>query len=517
MKSKLNRREFAKSVTLGAAALVSGACSPSGVPRTTNSRNADRGNKKKPNLLFIWTDEQRADTMAAYGNNKIHAPNLNKLAGQSVVFENAYVTQPVCTPNRSTVMTGLWPHQSGCVKNNIPLPSNIPCLPELLGDNDYRTAYMGKWHLGDEIFAQHGFEEWVSIEDGYRRYYSEGRDRNKRSDYHRYLVEHGYKPDSGDNAFSRSFAARRPLEHCKPKFLEKKACDFLRRHRKEPFVLYINFLEPHMPFFGPLDDEHNPEEIDLPSNFSDPLEENEPLRYRIIREYCRAKYGKDEKDIRALIRRYWGLVTQVDLSVGAILKTLSDLGLADNTIVVYTSDHGDMMGSHHMVEKSVMYEEAVRIPWLMRIPQMRGSLIKNRVSQIDMVPTLLELLDCGVDEQFSGQSLVPLIKAGRVGQDHVFIEWNPNSGAMKVKKGGTQLTSKEELRRLENEHTRAVVSPDGWKLCLSDSDKCQLFDLNKDPGETVNLFDSGRHEDIIKKLTMMIHKWQKTVGDRVNV
>jgi arylsulfatase A-like enzyme len=510
MKPKLSRREFAKAATLGAAAFATGTCS-------TASHKTNRPQKKKPNLLFIWTDEQRADTMAAYGNHKIHAPNLNKLASQSVVFENTYVTQPVCTPNRSAVMTGLWPHQSGCIKNNIPLPPDVPCLPELVGDSEYRTAYMGKWHLGDEIFAQHGFEEWLSIEDGYRRYYSNGRDRNKRSDYHHFLIEHGYKPDSDNNAFSRSFAARRILEHCKPKFLEKKACDFLRRHRKKPFILYINFLEPHMPFFGPLDEEHNPEEIDLPANFSDPLEENEPLRYRVIREYCRAKYGKDEKDIRALIRRYWGLVTQIDLSVGAILKTLDDLGLTENTIIVYTSDHGDMMGSHHMVEKSVMYEEAVRIPWLMRIPKKKGSLIKNRVSQIDMVPTLLELMGCGVDGHFPGQSLVPLIKAGRVGQDNVFIEWNPNSGAMKVKRGGTQLAPKEELSRLENEHTRTVISPDGWKLCLSESDKCQLFDLNKDPGETVNLFDSSRHEDIIRKLTVMIHKWQEMVSDRVKV
>lgn len=517
MKPELSRREFAKAATLGAAAFATGACSPSGVPRTTTSQKTYRSEKKKPNLLFIWTDEQRVDTMAAYGNHKIHTPNLNKLAGQSVVFENAYVTQPVCTPNRSAVMTGLWPHQTGCVKNNIPLPANIPCLPEMLGDSDYRTAYMGKWHLGDEIFAQHGFEEWVSIEDGYRRYYSDGRDRNKRSDYHHFLIEQGYRPDSSNNAFSRSFAARRILEHCKPKFLEKKACDFLRRHRKEPFILYINFLEPHMPFFGPLDDEHNPEEIDLPHNFSDPLEENEPMRYRVIQEYCRAKYGKDQKDIRALIGRYWGLVTQVDLSVGAILKTLDDLGLSDNTIVVYTSDHGDMMGSHHMVEKSVMYEEAVRVPWLMRIPQMQGNIIKKRVSQIDMVPTLLELMDCDVNGRFAGQSLVSLIKTGNIEQHKVFIEWNPNSGAMKVKKGGTQLAPKEELRRLENERTRTVISPDGWKLCLSDTDKCQLFDLNKDPGETINLFDSGRYDDIIRKLTVLIHKWQETVDDKVEV
>ena len=508
---RCTRRDCLKAAGLGATSIV--------LSQTVRAPGRlIRKRRRKPNLLFIWTDEQRADTMAAYGNTKIHTPNLNKLAAESVVFERAYVTQPVCTPNRSAVMTGLWPHTSGCIKNNIPLPPDILCLPELLNDPDYRTAYMGKWHLGDEIFAQHGFQEWVSIEDGYASYYRKGRDRSKRSDYHHFLIDKGYQPNSGTK-FSRSFAARRPIEHCKPKFLEIKACEFLRHHCNEPFILYINFLEPHMPFFGPLDDEHDPEQVDLPANFHDPLEDNEPLRYRVIREYCRNKYGKDEEDIRKLIARYWGLVTQVDRSVGVIFKMLDNLDLAENTIVVYTSDHGDMMGSHHMVAKSVMYEEAVKVPWLIRIPQLkaRGRIIKNPVSHIDVVPTLLELLGKRRDERFPGQSLVELTKGGQPKHENVFIEWNPNSGALKVKKRGTKLAPKEELKRCENEHTRAVISPDGWKLCLSDVDKCQLFNLNKDPGETINLFDPRRHSDIISRLTKKIHEWQERVRDSVRV
>jgi len=293
----------------------------------------------------------------------------------------------------------------------------------------------------------------------------------------------------------------------------------LRRHRDEPFILYINFLEPHMPFFGPLDNEHSLDEVELPANFSDPLEENEPLRYRVIRESCRNKYGKDARDIRDLVGKYWGLVTQVDRSVGAILKMLDDLGLAEDTIVVYTSDHGDMMGSHHMVEKSVMYEEAVRIPWLMRVPQMKGSARStgHPVSQIDMVPTLLDLMGAEPEEDFPGRSLVPLIKGEKAVRQDVFVEWNPNSGALKIKKGGTDLASKEELKRIENEHSRAVITPDGWKLCLSDVDKSQLFNLGKDPGETTNLFDSGRYKDIISRLTKKIHAWQENVRDKTEV
>ncbi|MBN1348774.1 sulfatase-like hydrolase/transferase [candidate division KSB1 bacterium] len=479
--------------------------------------------RRKPNLLFIWTDEQRADTMRIYGNAKIHAPNLNTLAAQSVVFRNATVSQPVCTPSRSTVMTGLMPHQNGCVENNIPLPENIPCLPELLDDPDYCTGYFGKWHLGDEIFPQHGFDEWESIEDMYRRHYRDHRDQSQKSSYWHFLDQLGYEPDTDKGDYSRGFAARLPIEHCKPKFLELKACDFLRRHSKQPFMLYINFLEPHMPFYGPLDNKHHPDEIDLPRNFTDILEENEPLRYRLIRERYRQRgfEGHDlqtESGWRRLIANYWGLVTQVDLSVGAILKTLAELGLDENTIVVYTSDHGDMMGAHSLLAKTVMYEEALKVPWLMRIPRLgkKQRIIENRVSQIDLVPTLLELMGKPGRKDLPGQSLLPLVNGDSVKEDHVFVEWNPplvhGSPPQNI-----PAVPQEEVDRAFRANTRTVISPDGWKLCLSDGDKCQLFDLNHDPWETTNLFDSGRHKEVISRLTVKIHDWQQRVSDTVAI
>ena len=483
----MDRRDFMRTC---AASVVSAAAL--GVGRLA----AGGARKRKPNLLFIWTDEQRADTMAVYGNKKIRVPNFNKLAAESIVFKNAYVTQPVCTPNRSAVMTGLWPHNSGLVTNNIPLPKETRCCNELIDDPDYRTAYMGKWHLGDEIFAQHGFEEWVSMEDGYSGYYAKGRDREARSSYHHYLVGLGHKPANQGGKFSRGYAASLPLEQCKPKFLERSACDFLRRHRDEPFMLYINFLEPHMPFTGPLDDMYDPEEIDLPVNFNDPLEDNEPESYRKkVQTYAR-QYGKTEREFRELIARYWGLNSQVDLSVGVILDTLEKLGLAEDTIVVYTSDHGDMMGAHRLVAKGVMYEEAVRIPWLMRVPAMgrRQRVIEQPVSQIDLVPTLMELMGHGeAAKNLPGRSLVPLVKGGSAVEDHVFIEW------------GTK------------PRVRTVVSPDGWKLCLSKEDKCQLFNLRDDPHEMTNVYDSGKHEAVIARLTERIRDWQKKTDDNVEV
>ncbi len=479
--------------------------------------------RDKPNLLFLWTDQQRPDTMRAYDNTRIHTPNLNRLAEESVVFLNAHVSQPVCTPSRSTVMTGLWPHQTGCTENNIPLPEDLPCLPEILEDPDYRTGYFGKWHLGDEVFAQHGFEEWISIEDGYWKYFRPGRDRDAKSTYCHYLRELGYKPDTRRGTYSRAFVSRLPLEHSKTRFLERKACEFLRRHRHEPFILYVNFLEPHMPYFGPLNDEHSRDEVTFPPNFDDPLEEDEPLRYRLLRERYR-RFGFEGHDLntregwRELITNYWGLVAQVDLCVGGILRTLEDLGLAENTVVVYTSDHGDMMGSHRLLAKTVMYRESVQVPWLVRYPRLirKPLRVRNPVSHIDLMPTLLHLMGKRQDERFPGQSLLPELRdTGEIHRD-VFIQWNP---ALKYGKLPAKFLPQlsETAKAAFRASVRTVVTPDGWKLCLSDLDKCQLFHLAKDPWETTNLYYKKRFQGRIEALRRKIERWQEEVGDTVRV
>lgn len=478
---------------------------------------------RKPNLLFLWTDEQRPDTMKAYGNNKIHAPNLNKLADQSVVFQNSYVSQPVCTPSRSTAMTGLWPHQNTCVSNNIPLPEDVKCLPEIIDDPDYRTGYFGKWHLGNEIFAQHGFEEWKSIEDGYSKYYSSERNKETKSDYWHFLKDLGYEPDTRGNNFSRGFAARRPLEHCKPKYLERESIDFLKRHRNEPFMLYVNFLEPHMPFYGPLDDEHNPAEIDLPPNFDNIPGENDPLRYRLFQQrYYEGGFHdlplKTETDWRRMIANYWGLVTQVDHSVGGILNSLENLGLAENTIVVYTSDHGDMMGSHRLLAKTVMYEESAKVPWLMRIPKQHTKQVpvKNAVSHIDLVPTLLDAMNSNAHVGLPGKSLIPRLKGEQKEPEDVFIQWNPGSG-FTVPPELSKIYGLDKIREIANASIRTIVSTDGWKLSLCKGDKSQLFNLKNDPFETKNLFYMTEYQTVISQLTAKIHTWQESVGDEIRV
>ena len=395
----LNRRRFLRHAATGAAATVA-------FPSLLRSAAARRD---RPNLLFLWTDQQRADTLACYGNAQVQAPHLNALAAQSAVFDRAYVAQPVCTPSRSTVMTGLWPHQSGCTGNNIALRPDTRCFPELLRDRaDYATGYIGKWHLGDEVFAQHGFQEWAATEDGYDTYFGSTRDRTAHSAYHHWLLGHGHKPDKR-GTFSRDYAVRVPIEFGKPAFQAERACTFLDQHRREPFVLHINYLEPHTPYHSPLGALHPPEALPLDASFArDDDPEQIPLRYRLRQ----GSPGDNEAKLRDIRTHYLGNVACVDRSIGRILARLEEHGLADNTIIVFTSDHGDQLGAHRMVGKSVMYEESVRIPCFIKVPRGRGHRVMNPWSHIDMVPTLLDLMGQPVPGNLAGRSRAAEVRGG---------------------------------------------------------------------------------------------------------
>jgi arylsulfatase len=488
---------------------------------------------RPPNLLFIFTDEQRADTLAAYGNTRIQMTNLNRFASQSTVFQRAYVTQPVCTPSRSTLLTGLYPHTSGLTENNVPLPEEVPCLPEMLtasaGNGGYTCAYHGKWHLGDEIFPQHGFPEFRSIEDGYARYYSAGRDPEARSTYHGWLVEQGVVAP-GDPPLERGAACRLPEPYGKPAYLAREASRFIREHRKEPFVLFVNFLEPHMPFFGPRDDQHALDEVLLPANFDDLPGPDRPLKTRLFqRAYYQAGHSglplRTEADWRRMIANYWGLCSLVDTHAGTILDTLSECGLDEHTIVVYTSDHGDMMGSHRLLAKCVMYEEAVRVPLLVRLPgQREGQTISTPVSQVDLLPTLLDYMGQPLPEHRQGESLRPLMEGEEVAPRDVFIEWSGHNngfgdviGRVMPPPGALELATEDQIVAAITDPVRTVITPDGWKLNYSPLGEHELYHLAEDPYETQNLARDPDARTKFDDLAARIRAWQERTKDGVEL
>jgi len=500
----------------------------------------------QPNLLFIFTDQQRADTMAAYGNHVIKTPHLNAFADQSFVFQNAYVSQPVCTPSRSTIMTGTYPHMNGCTSNNVALHRDAKTLPQMV-TADYRTGYYGKWHLGNELRAQHGFDEWLTIEDLYRPHYRDAADLDQFSDYHQYLVEQGYEPDiRGDDSpgiglgrrnddvesastdrmvFSRPFAAKLPAEHTKAAFLGRSVEQFVRDSADDerPFILYANFLEPHSPFMGPNDKLHTRRELNEGPAFLKSPDEDAAALHRVMADSY-AKGSEDGEDLskaaswRRLRAKYFGLVSLVDTAVGGILQALEDSGQAENTIVVFTSEHGEMMGDHRLLHKAVMYREAMRVPLLVRVPWLaeEGRVIEGSVSLVDLVPTILQLLGEEVPGHLQGDSRVPALWGDDdLAENDVVVQWNGSDGRPDID-FATEVPH-DLYETVKASPWRSIITPDGWKLNLSPVDRCELFNLNSDPHEQVNVFEQPAQRDRVRDLVSRIRLWQERHKDYTQV
>ncbi|HDM78359.1 MAG TPA: hypothetical protein ENG51_18145 [Deltaproteobacteria bacterium] len=319
------------------------------------------------------------------------------------------------------------------------------------------------------------------------------------------------------------------MQYSKPAFLAGEVCRFLQQNKDRPFLIYLNFLEPHMPFFGPYDGMYKPDEVDLPANFNALPGPDSPIKYRYLVNYYREhgwpdrenKHGilKNEWEWRYLISRYWGLVSLVDTYVGKILETLARLDLEKNTVVVYTSDHGDMMGSHRLGAKMVMYEEAckvplfIRIPWLKRFPRV----VEQPVSQIDLVPTILDLLEMSIPSSLQGKSWYPYLRGDKPWEkEPIFLEWNGRDGDRWLA-GPSYGFPEQELRKATGARVRTVITPDGWKLNLSEIGEHELFNLREDPLETHNCYCEKQYREVVQKLSDYIKQWQKETNDRVRL
>ena len=507
--------------------------------------------RDRPNLLFIWTDQQARDTLGVYGNDRIETPHLDAVAHESAVFEHAYVSQPVCTPARGTVMTGQYPHETGVVCNNTPLARTDWCFPELGAFEDYRSCWIGKWHLGDEIYHQHGFDEWIATEDGYHPFYEAENDRSERSAYYHFLVDNGFEPDvtdEGQDHFSRGFAARLPEKYSKPHFMADRAIEFMEACGNEPFILHLMFLEPHPPYTSPRDDQYDPADVELPPNFEHDGMADQIDKVRFCRELVRRgirhatrdpqllSAPPQEPEWRELISNYWGLVSLVDTHVGRVLNAVQGAGMWDETITVFTSDHGDMMGSHQLFSKMVMFQEAIRVPLLLRLPgnPATGDRIDAPISQVDLVPTLLAAMNQPIPSDLHGQDWGPYLRGeAELEEPRVFVQWNGATAFGMHDRNSpkypewSQPRAEPEAEAIWNElfdrdimrtmttPVRTVITPDGWKLNYRRSGEHELYDLGTDPHETENLAWSTEHTAKIYSLYQHIVDWQRRTRDPV--
>ena len=467
------------------------------------------------NLLFIQTDQQRSDTLGSYGNARIQTPHLDSLAERSFRFESCYVTQPLCSPARGSILTGLYPPSHGTWANNIPLSSECPILPEMIRDPDYIAGHIGKWHLGDEVFRQRGFKFFESTESDYYRWYGADRNPTELCGYSRFLIEQGIPPDTR-YGHSRDLANHLPVELSKPAYIAKTAIEFLEDHCSRPFVLYLSFLDPHNfadhptgpPFRNHNDHLYPPAEMEIPSTFYEPMDPTvsylkRAARVAIARGELPVGYPRTEEELKQAKARYWGLVTLVDTMVGRVLQRLRELQLENRTIIVFTSDHGEMMGDHRLLSKASTYEEAVKVPLLMSIPGLsdRPITISKPVSHIDLVPTLLELLHQPRPASLQGTSWVASLRQGTVPDRDVFFE----------------NASQDWLFSSHTCRERCIVTSDGWKMSISDLGDGELYDLKRDPRERKNLYFDSAHRHVVSELRARIKRWQAETNDRVTI
>jgi arylsulfatase len=480
---------------------------------------------RKPNILFILTDQQRRDSMRAYGNEWIKTPNLDKLADKSFVFENAYVTQPVCTPARASIMTGLYPYATGLQRNNIPLSRDISTIGDMI-DDEYYNAHMGKWHLGDDMTPQHGFDTWEAVEDFQRVRITRKEYRYQEAPYNQWLRDHGVEPPSMSMSYEGWVGvAELTEEQTQAGFLGHKASEFIREfpkgdHADQPWMLYVNFFEPHPPYTGPLNDLYDPNEIDVGPGFR-VRPDSGSLVNRLRSDYYMGggnnplgEAGGDvhdtttEEGFRKLRAQYFANVTLVDTQLGKIFESLEESGQVDNTIIVFTSEHGEMAGDHGMLEKRSLYEEASNVPFLMYVPWLNNdqqTRIAGSVGQVDLVPTLLDLSGSEIPDHIEGKSLRSVLRGEEdLSDNDVFIQWNGM---------GDRNLGSPDINRMVSIPWRGVVTGDRWKLNLSPGDQCELYDLNSDPAELNNLFNKPEHKDRIRQMAARIRIWQDETGD----
>ena len=502
----MNRRDFLQT-SGGALAATLSLGKLSSQTRPDSAQMATSAQRKAPNLLFILTDQQRKDTLAVYGNKQIHVPNLNALAAESAVFENYYVTQPLCTPSRGSLMTGLYPHNHHSYSNNIVLPESTPVLAQLLKKNEYVTAYFGKWHLGDEICPQHGFDYWESTEDYYdaKGYTCE----RKRSGYADFLASHGQKPTDARGEFSRNAANAMPKELSKPAYLAEVATKFVEQHNGKPWVMYVSFLDPHTPFHSVNDKMYDRKDMPVPQTFYDHPDPTELPRETAIRKFLEEGYDgyqgmiASADAVRDIEARYWGKITLVDEMIGRIRKKLDSLGQADNTVIVFTSDHGEMMGSHKLMFKSVMYQQTIQVPMVVHIPWLKGrpQRVEHNVSGVDVVPTLLELMSQPIPAHLQGRTWAPYLQGREeLPERDVIVEWNGAPWPPKDMKDHAQ-------------PLRTIITPERWKMTLAPEGYGLLYNLKNDPDERTNLFYRNSSLGQIRTLTERIHLWQIATGD----
>jgi arylsulfatase A-like enzyme len=452
-----------------------------GSPSSVSLHAADA---RRPNVLWICADDHAAYVCGAYGNKTVRTPRIDALAAAGMRFDRAFCNSPVCTASRQSFLTGRYPRTIGVTQLATALPESEVTLAELLHEAGYETAAIGKMHFNSEL--KHGFEMRIDLADHQKWLQAKGREPFLAG----IETQPPWKPFRDPariwlNSAARPYALA--AADMPGTYLADQAAQFLERRgarpgegkeeTQRPFFLMVSFYEPHSPFHFPIEfrGRHKPDEFAVPP-FGP---EDEPQIPEIFRDLTAA-----EK--QGIAAAYYTSVEFLDSNVGRVLAALEQSGEAENTLVVYTGDHGYMLGQHGRFEKHCSYEPAIRAPLLVRYPAKVKPVASTSalVEFIDIAPTVLEY--CGVrrPETIQGRSLVPLLerKTDRH-RDEIFVEYSENEeAALRTERWKLVYTTGKRERQ------------DGYKTGRALPDRTiHLFDLEVDPDEMTNV--AGRPEN----------------------
>jgi arylsulfatase A-like enzyme len=420
------------------------------------------------NILFLFADQMHRDALRCMGNADVHTPNLDRLASEGVLFRNAYSNCPICTPFRINLFTGLYTSQTDTFANAVPIPDACHTLADALNDGGVRTGYVGKWHIGgkgngpipEELRG--GFTEFV----GYQCY-------------------NGFYEDV---CFYDENGEARCYDRHRTDVTTDLALSRLEGMVDAPFALFVSYQAPHYPVQPAeryaemyrdvrIHRRPNCDEIDPYTRTWSPPSPWPPGE---CPDYQR--YGND---LDAYLRLYYAMVTQIDANVGRLLDKLEALGLAENTVIVFTADHGDMQGSHGLRNKRLPFEESAGIPLIVRVPGgARGLVTEALVSGIDFYPTCLDYAGLPPVAGLPGNNFAPLTQ------------------------GDAQILNGPIFSEMDDWR---MVRESRWKLVTEGEayEPTHLYNLGSDPFELENLVDDPTQADRIRALRAQIIAWQQ--------